>query len=225
MTFATLTMIAMWQRLPQHRVVSASVPGYGHDEVVVHGPGLLSGLTSDSSAQAPTAIVSRHHHGAHGGVDPDIIATEPHGSPPPAPPPAPPRSFASTAGRRECVQRKIYRAFGYDHIPSFFVPGCDHRALWDFAGWAGHEGCGTEPVPGPDLMLVHSAWCVACGFTPGPLVLSPSPRSRLVLHLCMHIPNPDAPCTNASIIVRPPAEAHPCVIFWPQPERWARGPW
>ena len=58
--------------------------------------------------------------------------------------------------RRACVQRAVYDAFGYDLIPSFFVPGCDHRALWDFEQWAAETGCGKEPVHGS--LRVHTAW-------------------------------------------------------------------
>lgn len=60
------------------------------------------------------------------------------------------------ADRFECVQRWIYRTFGYDHIPDFFVPGCDFPAVWGFEKWAQESQC--PAITGTTELQMHTAW-------------------------------------------------------------------
>lgn len=58
--------------------------------------------------------------------------------------------------RVACTQAWLFRTFGYDHIPDFFVPGCDTPAVWDFEQWAAQSNCASATPP--DELLVHTGW-------------------------------------------------------------------
>lgn len=64
--------------------------------------------------------------------------------------------WVPSADRAACTQAWFYRTFGYDHIPDFFIPGCDTPAVWDFETWAAQSNCAS--VTPPDELLVHTGW-------------------------------------------------------------------
>jgi hypothetical protein len=65
-------------------------------------------------------------------------------------------AWTPPSDRATCAQAWLFRTFGYDHIPDFFVPGCDTPAVYDFEKWAAQSGCASETPP--DELLVHTAW-------------------------------------------------------------------
>ena len=79
------------------------------------------------------------------------------------------QSWVPPTNHYDCAQRWINNTFLYDHIPSFFIPGCDNPAVYDFETWAATSRC--EPM-GRDVNLktapgaprntptlhVHTAW-------------------------------------------------------------------
>ena len=54
----------------------------------------------------------------------------------------------STFARRQCVQRALKKALGFDYNEKYYVMGCNTPAMTDFDHWAKETGCGSEPVDG-----------------------------------------------------------------------------
>lgn len=60
--------------------------------------------------------------------------------------------------RRQCVQKYINDATSYPDYPTYFLAGCQHRAVYDFDSWSAESDCGIEEIEGDGMLYLHTAW-------------------------------------------------------------------